>query len=351
MEMRAFLVFSFMLSLLVLGFSQVASAQITQVERDDVSQSIRPVIFQSERDGLLLGLDFRLLISSFELGIGGAWGPVTGATRYRASFDYSQMVSFSYGDWPESLVLGRQGENGERLSVDLVKFYRWLNRSSEEGLLDKILAGSSFQGTGFFGYLWPGPGEDTGPEVRYGYLSALIRWPVISGIDLDTKGNFLVGQSAKDPTRTFQTFSSSTTLSLDHLDLNLRVGSVENAAGLAGFQLNLGLRSYPRNFSGNRFMLATLERTFDLFSQRLFVINLTGLLGSQLGWIPINLQGDISFFLEGGVILNDQVKDKIDQIFFGWGTSLSFPDLRMRIDLAINREGNPSLTIETGLLP
>ncbi|MBI1730112.1 hypothetical protein HY229_04865 [Candidatus Acetothermia bacterium] len=349
--MRALLVISFLFSLFVSGFSQAASAQIAQIERDDVSQSIRPVIFQSERDGLLLGLDFRLLISTLEFGIGGAWGPVTGATRYRASFDYSQMISFSYGDWPESLVLGRQGENGERLSVDLVKFYRWLHNSSEDGLLDKILAGSSFQGTGFTGHLWPGPGEDAGPEVRYGYLSALIKWPVISGIDLDTTGNFLLGQSAKDPTHIFQIFTSSTKVSLDHLDLNLRVGSLENPAGLAGLQLNLGLRSYPRNFSGNRFMLATLERTFDLFSQRLFVIDLTGLLGSQLGWIPIDLQGDISFFMEGGVILNDEVKDKIDQIFFGWGTSLSFPDLRMRIDLAVNREGNPSLTIETGLLP
>ena len=327
------------------------SAQISQPDPDDLTPSIRPVINQSHRDGLLLGADFRLGYLGFDLGIGLAYGFESQATRYRTSFEYVDMIGISNEDWPASLVSGRQGEQGVHISADLLQLYRLVGGDLGEGFIANIIEGSSLRGTGFLGRLWPDPDEDEAPSVRYTHLNALIDWPVIPGLNLQTTAIILLGQSSEDPTKIFQTFTSSSQLNWERVELQIRVGELDNPAALAGLTLNLGLRSYPPNFAGNRFVLATIERSFDLFALRLVNITLIGLLGPDLGWIPVDLRADASIFFEGGVLLNNVDEQKIDQIFFGWGTSLSFPDLSLRIDMAINREGHPRLSIETGLLP
>lgn len=313
----------------------------------EVSPHLRPVIAQSDRDGLLLGLDFRLTFGPWELGAGGAWGFASQAARFRTHVQYLRALGLSYGDWPQSLVLGRQGEQGIRLTTDLIAINRLLG--GEEGVLAEILRRSQLRGTGFQGKLWPGEGEDEGPEVRYLHLKGLIHLPLPFGISLETRGEFLFGQPLEAPERSFQTFFSSSRLWVDQTTLELRLGELDNPADLAGFRFNLGLRSYPAAFAGERFLLASIEQRFEVLSRHLFRLDLSGILGPEWGWIPVHLRVLSSVFFEGGVVFGEG--DRQDMILFGWGTSLIFPDLELRVDLAVNREGLPQLTVETGVLP
>jgi len=314
-------------------------------EGQEVSGNLRPVIIHSERDGLLLGLDLHLAFGPWELGAGGAWGFTSRAARFRTQVEYLKALGLSYGDWPESLVLGRQGELGLRVTADLIAINRLLG--GEEGaLVAQILRRSQLRGTGFLGRLWPGEGEDEGPEVRYLHLKGLIHLPLPFGIALESRGEFLFGQPLESPERSFQTFFSSTRLWADQTTVELRLGELDNPADLAGFSFELGMRSYPYAFAGERFLLASLERRFELISQHLFRLDLSGVLGPRWGWIPLHLRVLSSVFFEGGVVFGEG-----ELILFGWGASLILPDLDLRVDLAVNRDGVPQLRVETGVLP
>ena len=270
--------------------------------------------------------------------------------------DYANLISLSYGDWPESLVLRRQGEQGIHVTGDVIALYRELTQagfdvasSRNSSFIEQMLQGSSLRGTVFEGVLWDVPGETNMPEVQYAHLDASVLWPFSSSFTVATIGRLLVGRSAIAPDKTFQAFTSTTRFAIGELGFDVRVGGVENDSELPAFQLELGLRSYPDRFTGDRFVLGQLERRFDIVSQHVTQLDLTPALGWPLGWIPIYLKVESSIYFEGGVILDNQ--NQLNELLFGWGAALIFPDLLMRVDVAVNREGEPRLIIETGFLP
>lgn len=313
-----------------------------------VSPHLRPVITESRRDGLLLGFDFGLTLGDWRMGVGGAYGLMSRAARFRTGVGYMDAVELSYGDWPKSGVLGREGERGLHLTADLIALNRILS-GEVGGLLGEILKQSRLQATGFIGDLWPGEGEQEGPAVRYVHLSGFIHWPLPLGIALETRGEFLFGQTLPEAEHSFQTVFSSSKLWAGETTLELQMGELENPADLSGFRFNLGLRSYAGTFEGERFLLVSLERRFEALSVHLFRLDLTGLLGPRLGWVPVNLHVLSSIFFEGGMVFGGG--ERPDEVLFGWGTSLIFPDLELRVDLAVNREGVPRITVQTGILP
>jgi hypothetical protein len=317
------------------------------------SPSIRPVITESDRDGLLLGLDLSLDLRSprfgaWTLGAGGALGLRSQAGRFRTRFSFGEVAGISYGDWPASLVLGRQGEQGVHVTADIIALDRLLI-GDPGGFLGEVLQRSKLQGTGFFGTLWPGEDETEGPNVRYAHLKGFLHWPLPWGFLLESQGELLFGQLSGEPQRSFQTFFSSTRLWVDQTALEIKMGELENPADLRGFRFDLGLRSYPAPFEGSRFVLGSLQQQFEVLSVFLAPLDLTALLGPRLGWIPVHLRMFLSVFLEGGIVFAEE--DREGELLFGWGTSLVFPDLDLKIHIAINREGSPNLVTETGVLP
>jgi hypothetical protein len=334
--------------LLVLAIGVSSWGQEGGLFPTEVSPRLRPVITQGHRDGLLLGLDLDLILGGWEMGVGGAFGMISQAGRFRTGVRYGQVAGLSYGDWPTSLVLGRQGEQGIHLTLDLIALNRLLG-PGRESLLAEILRRSRLQGTGFWGRLWPGENEADGPEVRYVHLRGFIHWPLPAGIALETQGEFLLGHPLQATEIPFQTFFSVSRLWVDRTSLEVRLGELDNPAGLAGFRFDLGLRSYPDAFGGNRFFLVTLEQGFEVFSSRLFDLDLTEILGARLGWIPVKLRVLSSVFFEGGLVLGGG--ESPSEVLFGWGTSLSFPDLDVKVHLAVNRAGQPVLAVEAGVLP
>jgi len=333
--------------LVIVALSAVLELSVIWGE-GQVSPHLRPVITESRRDGFLLGFDFGLTLGDWNLDVGGAYGLVSRAARFRTGVQYAEAAALSYGDWPKSWVLGREGERGLHLTADLIALNSLLS-GEVEGLLGEILKQSRLQGTGFIGDLWPGEEEQAGPAVRYLHLGGVIHWPLPLGIALETRGEFLFGQTLPEAEHSFQTVFSSTRLQAEEATLELQMGELENPANLAGFRFNLGLRSYAGTFEGDRFFLVSLERRFEALSVHLFRLDLRGLLGPRLGWIPIDLHLLSSIFFEGGVVFGRG--DRPDEVLFGWGTSFILPDLELRVDLAVNREGVPRFTVQTGILP
>jgi len=250
------------------------------------------------------------------------------------------------------------------MSGDLIAVYRgaeewYQNRfaagenqvrsAQNRGFLAEMLQGSRLRGTVFEGSLWEVERESNRPEVQYAYLDALVFWPFSTGFTVDTIGELLLGRNLDAPDEIFQAFTSTTRLSLGELAVNLKLGEISNEAELSGFNLNLGLKSYAGDFLGERFVAASLERSFVLFSDQVYQLDLRRILGTQIGWLPIYMNIESSVYFEGGVVL-DEVNE-VDEILFGWGASVHFPDLQMRVDVAINRNGEPNLILETGFLP
>ena len=353
-----------MVLLLVLGGGLLALSGSGRAQEPDpeppgepaVVPRLRPVILQNERDGLLLGLDFRLDLQlpglgRWELGTGGLMGLESRRIRFRTGLGWEGVVSASYGDWPRSRVLGRQGEAGSHLTADLVALYRVL-AGPRRDFLARVLERSELQATGFWGRLWPGPDEERGPQVRYLQLKGFLHWPLPWGMVLESRGEFLHGRPLLTPEQTFQTFFSSTELRAGDTSLRVQLGELDNPAELPGFRFRLGLRSYPEPVAGERFLLASLERRFDVVEAFLGALDLTFLLGPDLGWIPVYLRVTSTLFFEGGVVWDDNAtKGGPKAILFGWGISLSFPDLDLDVAVGINREGAPRLRITAGVLP
>ncbi len=339
------------LVLVLLGIVTLGESSWGQLQQPppQASPRLRPVIAQSRIDGLLLGLDLQLTFGAWELRAGGAYGLLSQAGRFRTRIQYLQAIGFSYGDWPTSLVLGRSGEQGLHLTIDLIALRRLLG-DAEGGLLAEILKQSRLEGTGFLGRLWPGEGETEGPQVGYLHLRGFIHWPLPFGTTFEARGEFLYGQPEATE-RPFQTFFSSSRVWVDQTSLELRLGELDNPVGLKGFRFDLGLRSYPEAVAGHRFLLASLEQRFELFSGYLGSLDLTSLLGPVLGWFPVHLRMKSSVFFEGGLVLGEGDPLSPDQVLFGWGTALLLPDLGAQVSIAINREGMPVLKVEAGVLP
>jgi len=298
-----------------------------------VTPGLRPVITSSERDGLLLGFNVDLGFSDWTTTVGGAYGLNSRAVRYTTGLDYREVASISYGDWPDSHVRGREGEAGIHVGADLIALYRWLG-GEETGLVGQAIQQSTLSGTGFVGELWP--------------LETTLQWPLPFGFHLETRGEYLAGQPLASPDQTFSTFHSRTRLSAGQTQLQFEMGSLDNPVDLPGLQFDLGLRSYGERVQAERYVLASVEQQHHLFTASLFQLNLAQIFGAGAGTLPVNMRLLGSVFFEGGWILDEPVSEGA---LFGWGLSLFWPELETRLTVGVNREGEPNLALETGVLP
>lgn len=328
----------------MVGFGQTDGADRSPA----VTPGLRPVIASSERDGLLIGFNVDLGFSDWTTTVGGAYGLNSRAVRYTTGLDFREVASISYGDWPESRVRGREGESGIHIGADLIALYRWLG-GEERGLVGQAIQQSTLSGTGFIGELWPLDAlEDDPPSVRYLNLNSTLQWPLPFGFQLETRGEYLTGQPLADPSRTFSTFHSRTRLSAGQTQLQFEMGSLDNPVDLPGLQFDLGLRSYGERVQAERYVLASVEQQHHLLTASLFQINLARIFGAGAGTLPVNMRLLGSVFFEGGWILDEPVSEGA---LFGWGVSLFWPELETRLTVGVNREGEPNLSLHTGVLP
>lgn len=313
-----------------------------------VTPSLRPVITSSERDGLLLGFNVDLGFSDWVTTVGGAYGLTSRAVRYTAGLSYREGLSLSYGDWPDSHVRGREGEAGIHAGADLIALYRWLG-GEETGLVGRAIRQSTLRGTGFAGDLWPLETlEEEAPSVRYLNLNSTLQWPLPLGVQLETRGEYLTGRPLASPEQAFSTFYGRTRLSAGQTQIQFEMGSLDNPVDLPGLTFDLGLRSYGERIQAERYVLASVEQQHHLFTTSLFRVNLSQIFGAGAGTLPVDMRLLGSVFFEGGWILDEPSSEGA---LFGWGVSLFWPELETRLTVGVNREGSPTLSLETGVLP
>jgi len=331
----------------VLGASAPGWAQAGDAE-PAITPGLRPVITNSGRDGLLLGFNIDLGFSDWTTTVGGAYGLNSRAVRYTTGLAYREVASLSYGDWPDSRVRGREGESGIHVGADLIALYRWLG-GEETGLVGQAIQQSTLRGTGFVGELWPlGKREADPPSVRYLHLDSTLQWPLPLGFQLETRGQYSTGQPLDSPEQAFTTFHSRTRLFAGQTQLRFEMGSLDNPVELPGLEFDLDLRSYGESILSERYVLASVKQQHRLFTSSLFRIDLARIFGSGAGSLPVNMRLLGSVFFEGGWLLDQPVAEGA---LFGWGVSLFWPELETRLTVGINREGEPNLSIETGVLP
>ncbi len=290
-----------------------------------------PLISQTSRDGLLLGCELRLSVVlgdlNWEPGLGAIYGFGSRAIYYRYSLSIASLLSLGYRDWPGSLVLGREGERGLHLGLE------WQGVSLN----------------GFYGTLWPTPREAQAPAVGYLQLNRQFQWTLPLGARLRLQGEALLGwRLAAPPAEYFRTLLGSAQLELGHTTVRLQLGRLANPAGLADLRFRFSLRSYPATLQGDRILVASLERRFDLWTIHFAAIDLSRLLGLPLGRVPVLLRTQGALFFEGGEVWLDGVAQ--GGVLFGWGVALLFPDLDLRLDAAFNAAGRPRLHLSGALL-
>ncbi|MFB6286587.1 MAG: hypothetical protein ABEK03_08430 [Candidatus Bipolaricaulia bacterium] len=313
-----------------------------------ITPSLRPVIISSGRDGLLLGFNIDLGFSNWTTTVGGAYGLNSRKVRYTTGLSYREVASLSYGDWPDSRVRGREGESGIHVGADLIALYRWLG-GEETGLVAQVIEQSTLKGTGFVGELWPlEKGEADPSSVRYLNLDSTLQWPLPLGFRLETRGQYLTGQPLGSPEQSFSTFHSRTRLFAGQTQLRFEMGSLDNPVDLPGLEFDLDLRSYGESIRSERYVLASVKQQHRLFTSSLFRIDLARIFGAGAGSLPVNMRLLGSVYFEGGWLLDQPVAEGA---LFGWGVSLFWPELQTRVTVGINREGEPNLSIETGVLP
>jgi hypothetical protein len=309
-----------------------------------------PLISQSSRDGLLIGFDLRLTVGPYEPDVGTVYGLGSQAFRYRYGVTIAQLLSAEYHDWPGSPVLGREGERGLQLALSLGKVAL----------------------RGFYGVLWQTPRESEDPGVAYLQLSDQLQWELPLGTRLQLQGDILGGARLTAPKiEIFRTFSGSAQLTLDQTTLTLQYGLLANPSGLADLRFRFGLRSYPATFQGDRLLVASLERRFDLFTAQLSGIDLSSSLGPARGNAPdlpraflndlqtifslifsvsgpVSLRAQGELFFEGGEVWLSDVSQ--GGVLSGWGVGLLFPDLGLRLDAAFNAQGEPRFHLQSSLV-
>ena len=336
---------------LLLGWAPDLNAQenpsVVQTAPRAVSHFRFPLILQSNHDGLLLGFDLRLGTElaglSWEPNVGGAYGLGSHALHYHSGLTVADLLSVSYLDWPGSPVLGRDGERGFELGLSL-------SGLAMPAFYQPFLNGLTIRG--FYGTLWQTPRESQEPAVSYLYVSDQIQWDLPLGAGVQLQGDGLLGAQLSTPrAEFFRTFSTSVQFTLDQTTLRIQYGQLDNPVGLADLRFRFGLRSYPATFQGDRLLVASLERRFDLFTvqfSRLGGIDLAGLLGLIGESVPVLLRAQGALFLEGGEVWLSGISQ--GGILSGWGVGLIFPDLSLRLEVTFNAPGEPRLHLQSALI-
>ncbi|MCS7198578.1 MAG: hypothetical protein NZ930_07900 [Candidatus Bipolaricaulota bacterium] len=228
------------------------------------AQSFNPVIEENSVDGLLLGAEgSSRFFDWLEPSLGVAYGLQSQKIRYKAEVN-AWLNPQSVGalvmlDWPRTPVLGRIGESGFKITLDL---------SGQEGWLERVIGGSSrFFMSGFFGRLWPWPHDPYPPDVLYIMWESRHSLPLPFGIEFgSSQQTFLGWWQLGVLTSQFRYYQTQLSLRRELLSLIVSYGTTENESKFPDFLFTQSVKGEGSPLKGEQFWSVRFERAFDIFA-------------------------------------------------------------------------------------
>jgi len=292
-----------------------------------MAQPIKPVFTSTSLDGQLVGFETDLQFGIWRPIAALAYGVDSGNFRYKvglrlmAGFDLPAVggrledFSAAWVDWPESPVLGREGQSGVEVG--------WR------------LGNTHF--SNFIGTLWTREGD--APQIQYIAVDTFDSYPLPFGLQLSSASQAVLGMILPSEA-TFQSMTRTLTLSAGGLRLSGRWGMLENPAQLGGFEFTTGVRGIAQALKGDQFWNVTLERTFSMHESAIP-------LSIPPEWqmllpasVPFRLQG--AFFVQAGGANGNASQTQEDDMLFSWGVSatMSLGELKLRAELIFSQYGD-----------
>jgi hypothetical protein len=316
------------------------------------AQPVKPVITQTSLDGQLIGIETDLQFGIWKPIAALAYGLESQRFRYRVGLTLAtglklplaglELRDFSGAlvDWPMSPILGREGQSGLELGMDLGPTrYR-----------------------AFFGRLWQVADESEAPQVAYLAADVTRTWQLPFDLLLSSSSHTILGMvlsgrfEDRNPFQ-FQSMTSALSLSLGGLRMSGRWGRLQNGARLEGFQFTTGVRGITQALKGHEFWNVTLERTFPMYETAIELPTPPELVRFLPRSLPVTLQGVL--FVQAGSATHRKEGEDLDahqanggngpqpqpeletEMLFSWGISviLSIHQLRVRAELVITQDG------------
>jgi hypothetical protein len=290
------------------------------------AQPIKPVFTSTSLDGQLLGVETDLQFGIWKPIASLAYGVGSGRFRYKAGLMLAtgfevpglgqRLGDFRAAlvDWPESPILGREGQSGIQVG--------WRLGNAEVSV--------------FHGFLWSKEGE--APQVQYLVIDTSDAYELPFGLHLSSASQMVVGAVTASE-QLFQSMTRTLSVSLGDLRLSGRWGMLENPAHLAGFEFSTGVRGIARSLTGHEFWNMTLERTFSMYES-----SLTLPLPSDWQWflpasLPMGLRG--AFFVQAGGATQAKERGGQTEMLFSWGLSATFflHAFRLQAELIFAQDG------------
>lgn len=228
------------------------------------AQSFHPVIEENSVDGLLLGAEgsYRFF-DRLEPSLGVAYGLQSQKIRYKAGVNVwlnpQSAGALLMLDWPRTPVLGRIGESGFKITLDLPE---------REGWLERVIGGSSrFFMSSFFGRLWPWPHDPHPPDVLYIMWESRHSLPLSFGIEFEFSRQTLLGwwQLGVSPSQ-FSYNRTQLSLRRELLSLIVSYGTTENESKFPDFLFTQSVKGEGSPLKGEQFWSVRFERAFDIFA-------------------------------------------------------------------------------------
>jgi hypothetical protein len=306
----------------------------------------------TSRDGQLIGIETDFQFGIFRPIAALAYGLESGSIRYRAGLTLAtgfkipvvdlRLEDFSGAlvDWPQTPILGREGQTGIELGLSLGPArYR-----------------------AFFGELWPL--DEEAPQVAYLSMEVTRSWQLPFELLLSSSSQAVMGMLLEGG-GPFHSMTNTLSLRLGGLTLSGRWGSLQNQARLEAFEFTTSVRGIAQLIKGRQFWNVTLERKFTMHEtsielpippELVEVIPLPKTL-------PIMLQG--ALFLQAGGATREEPIDQGDgaagqqsngegvelelktEMLFSWGISatLFVHDFPIRAELIITQEGETKFSV------
>lgn len=312
------------------------------------AQPVQPVFTHTGLDGRLIGLTTDVRIETWKPIAALAYGLRSGRLRYRAGLELKRGVelpligtrlgdpSVALTDWPESPVLGREGQRGVQVGWRL----------------------GPTRVSAFTGSLWPLHRKRTQEgtlDVSYIRLDTSRAFDLPFELQAHASSQTLIGMAldAGPAEQVFRATTRSLSLTLGDFRVSGRWGMLSNGAQLAGFEFTTGVRGVPHILRGHQFWNLTLRRTFRMHESSIPIelpVPVPPVLKRLLPEsLPVLLEGTL-FLQAGGATRGDPSGSAVHQqlagststgMSFSWGMLLSYSihNLRVEADLIIPQSG------------
>lgn len=309
------------------------------------AQPIKPVFTQTSLDGQLIGVETDFQFGIFKPIGALAYGLESGRFRYKAGLQLTTgfeipLVGLRVGDfsgslidWPESPILGREGQKGVELGLNMGPTrYR-----------------------AFLGELWPLSPESAGdgavPQVAYLSIDATRSWRLPFELALSSSSQAIMGVVLADgfeKALPFEAMTGSLSLSLGGLRVSGRWGRLQNEAQLEGFEFTTGVRGIAQALKGREFWNVTLERAFPMYETAIALpippeLAERARLPTEL---PLRLEGSL-FLQAGGAARGQAPSEPETETLFSWGISagLSIDTFSVRAQLIVTQAGETKFSL------